>query len=94
MGCALPHTYFNEAPCPPLTSHGAPIMLVVWTAWLCVRVRVEIMMGSPTYRIVGKSQSVLAVIHPIVFTRTRNTHDRLEPSIPATSCLLRCEGPA
>jgi hypothetical protein len=93
MGCALPHTYFNEAPCPPFTSHGAPIMLVVWTPWLCVRVRVEIM-GSPTYRIVGKSQSVLAVIHPIVFTRTRNTHGRPEPSIPATSCLLRCEGPA
>eukprot|EP01047_Picozoa_sp_COSAG01_P035515 COSAG01_NODE_2732_length_7167_cov_174.607951_5_plen_192_part_00 len=70
MGCALPHTYFNEAPCPPFTSHGAPIMLVVWTPWLCVRVRVEIM-GSPTCRIVGKSQPVLAVIHPIVFTRTR-----------------------
>ena len=35
-----------------------------------VRVRVEIM-GSQKYRIVGKSQSVLMMIHPIIFTRTR-----------------------
>eukprot|EP01047_Picozoa_sp_COSAG01_P030998 COSAG01_NODE_2182_length_8212_cov_7.046838_2_plen_172_part_00 len=35
-----------------------------------VRVRVEIM-GSQNCRIVGKSQSVLMMINPIIFTRTR-----------------------
>jgi hypothetical protein len=35
-----------------------------------VRVRVA-MMRSQTYRIVGKSQSVLIMIGPITFTRTR-----------------------
>jgi hypothetical protein len=35
-----------------------------------VRVRVEIM-GSQKCRIVGKSQPVLIVIDPIIFTRTR-----------------------
>jgi hypothetical protein len=37
---------------------------------LSVRVRVEIM-GSQKCRIVGKSQSVLIMIDPITFTRTR-----------------------
>ena len=35
-----------------------------------IRVRVEIM-GSPKCRNVGKCQSVLITIHPIIFTRTR-----------------------
>ena len=35
-----------------------------------MRVRVEIM-GSQNCRIVGKSQSVLVIINPIIFTRTR-----------------------
>jgi hypothetical protein len=35
-----------------------------------VRVRVEIM-GSQKCRIAGKSQSVLMMINPIIFTRTR-----------------------
>jgi hypothetical protein len=35
-----------------------------------VRVRVEIM-GSQKCRILGKSQSVLIMINPIIFTRTR-----------------------
>jgi hypothetical protein len=44
---------------------------VVWVAvGLFVRVRVEIM-GPQKCRIVGKSQSVLIVIDPIIFTRTR-----------------------
>jgi ribosomal protein S14 len=37
-----------------------------------IRVRVGIM-GSQTCRIVGKSQPVLIMINPIIFTRTRNT---------------------
>jgi hypothetical protein len=36
-----------------------------------LRVRVEIM-GSQKCRIVGKSQSVLIMINPIIFTRTRS----------------------
>jgi hypothetical protein len=40
-----------------------------------VRVRVEIM-GSQKCRIVGKSQSVLIMIDPIIFTRTRSGSDR------------------
>jgi hypothetical protein len=36
-----------------------------------LRVRVEIM-GSPKCRIVGESQSVLMMINPIIFTRTRS----------------------
>jgi hypothetical protein len=39
-------------------------------AWL--RVRVEIM-GSQKCRIVGKSQSVLIMTNPIIFTRTRRS---------------------
>eukprot|EP01047_Picozoa_sp_COSAG01_P020908 COSAG01_NODE_1196_length_11303_cov_16.500714_14_plen_63_part_00 len=39
-------------------------------AVLIVRVRVEIM-GSQTCRIAGKSQSVLIMINPMIFTRTR-----------------------
>jgi hypothetical protein len=35
-----------------------------------IRVRVEIM-GSQKCRIVGKSQPVLVMIDPIIFTRTR-----------------------
>eukprot|EP01049_Picozoa_sp_SAG25_P018067 SAG25_NODE_5004_length_716_cov_1.484603_1_plen_116_part_01 len=35
---------------------------------LCLRVRVEIM-GSPQCRIVGKYQSVLIMIDPMIFTR-------------------------
>jgi|EP01047_Picozoa_sp_COSAG01_P017724 hypothetical protein len=35
-----------------------------------IRVRVEIMV-SQKCRIVGKSQSVLMMINPIIFTRTR-----------------------
>jgi hypothetical protein len=39
-----------------------------------IRVRVEIM-GSQNFRIVGKSQPVLIMINPIIFTRTRTpTH--------------------
>jgi hypothetical protein len=34
-------------------------------------VRVKIMAGSQKCRIVGKSQSVLIMINPIIFTRTR-----------------------
>jgi hypothetical protein len=41
-----------------------------------VRVRVEIM-GPGKYDSVGKSQSVLIMINPIIFTRTR----RLEKSL-------------
>jgi hypothetical protein len=37
---------------------------------LCVRVRVEIM-GSQKCGFVGKSQPVLMMINPIIFTRTR-----------------------
>eukprot|EP01047_Picozoa_sp_COSAG01_P011636 COSAG01_NODE_511_length_16061_cov_15.815875_9_plen_43_part_00 len=37
---------------------------------MCVRVRVEIM-GSPKCGIVGKSQSVLVMIDPMIFTRSR-----------------------
>jgi hypothetical protein len=37
--------------------------------------RVEIM-GSPTCRIVGKSQAVLIVIDPMISTRTRNVKTR------------------
>eukprot|EP01047_Picozoa_sp_COSAG01_P043380 COSAG01_NODE_3847_length_5644_cov_25.352209_7_plen_151_part_00 len=40
-----------------------------------VRVRVEIM-GSQNCRIVGKSQSVLIMISPIIFTGTRDTPGR------------------
>ena len=44
----------------------------VWSAPGTHQVRVEIM-GSPECRIVGKSQSVLMMINPIIFTRTRSS---------------------
>eukprot|EP01047_Picozoa_sp_COSAG01_P009470 COSAG01_NODE_389_length_17708_cov_111.404452_10_plen_194_part_00 len=40
--------------------------------WVRVRVRVEIM-GSQTCRIVGKSQPVLVMSNPIIFTSTRTS---------------------
>jgi hypothetical protein len=40
---------------------------------MSVRVRVEIM-GPEKYENAGKSQSVLLMISPIIFTRTRSSH--------------------
>jgi hypothetical protein len=52
----------DEPICSPLALLPAsPVVL---------RVRVEIM-GSPKFRIGGKSQSLLIMINPIIFTRTR-----------------------
>jgi hypothetical protein len=49
-----------------------------WGRARSVRVRVEIM-GSQKSRIVGKSQSVLMMINPIIFTRTRkHTHTAVD----------------
>eukprot|EP01047_Picozoa_sp_COSAG01_P034554 COSAG01_NODE_2602_length_7394_cov_2.281563_2_plen_126_part_00 len=48
-----------------------------------VRVRVETM-GSQTCRIAGKPQSVLVMINPMIFTRTRTTL-----AVPSTPALPR-----
>jgi hypothetical protein len=58
-----------------------------------VRVRVEIM-GSPKCGRVGKSQPVLIMIHPIIFTRTRRgpsswTWTAPRPSARCGSCRAR-----
>jgi hypothetical protein len=48
------------------------------TAQLLVRVRVRVrveIMGPGKYGIVGKSQSVLTMINPIIFTRTRSIRE-------------------
>jgi hypothetical protein len=61
------------APCasppPPSPPAAAGPLPRGWTV-AEIRVRVEIM-GSQRCRIVGKSQSVLIMINPIIFTRTR-----------------------
>jgi hypothetical protein len=43
---------------------------------VAARVRVEIT-GSPKCGTVGKSQSVLVMIHPMIFTRSRSNIDKL-----------------
>eukprot|EP01047_Picozoa_sp_COSAG01_P047897 COSAG01_NODE_4618_length_4876_cov_8.446305_3_plen_174_part_00 len=64
----------------------------------CVLVRVEIL-GAPKCRNVGESQSVLIMIDPIIFTRTRSHADTCSPQyvgigelIPATATSLQTFG--
>jgi hypothetical protein len=47
-----------------------PIVLICRLTLQLIRVRVE-MVGSKKHRILGRSQSVLIVIKPIIFTRNR-----------------------
>ena len=46
-----------------------------------LRVRVEIM-GPGKYEHVGKSQSVLIMINPIIFTRTRSRTEHMHRHVP------------
>jgi hypothetical protein len=62
-----------------LAAHQVWVWIVIWHVeaagvdWnMCLRVRVEIM-GSQKCRIVGKSQPVIIVIDPIIFTCSRGT---------------------
>jgi hypothetical protein len=58
------------APVPPFVKHEHPRLHLAGSVWLDLRVRVEII-GSQKCGIVGKSQSVLIMINPIISTRTR-----------------------
>eukprot|EP01047_Picozoa_sp_COSAG01_P093188 COSAG01_NODE_24381_length_781_cov_1.016129_2_plen_146_part_01 len=57
-------------PTTPTSTRGDKTIAGVGSGSRLLRVRVEIM-GSQKCRIVGKSQSVLMMIDPIIFTRTR-----------------------
>jgi hypothetical protein len=56
-----------------------------------LRVRVEII-GSQKHGIVGKSQSVLIMINPMIFTRTRTkARSPVEQQLCVPVCALRAE---
>jgi hypothetical protein len=67
------------------------------TAQLLVRVRVRVrveIMGPGKYGIVGKSQSVLTMINPIIFTRTRSIREiKLEIKLEIGSAIGHLTSP-
>eukprot|EP01047_Picozoa_sp_COSAG01_P046947 COSAG01_NODE_4444_length_5017_cov_4.901179_4_plen_409_part_00 len=77
------HGLFHDRSCTACGGHGYSLDGVAWfyTGVATVRrVRGEIM-GSQKCRIVGKSQSVIIMTNPIIFTRTRRPQDYVEPHL-------------
>jgi hypothetical protein len=60
----------DTAPGVIVTAHQTQTQTSATTTQPLIRVRVEIV-GAQKCRIVGKSQSVLIMVNPIIFTRTR-----------------------